>query len=403
MRPWVLPSPTAIPVPPPPADAGHVRRAATAADRALVRRWSDGGATAPWTSLNLDLVSQTTLTPPRVSRGYALVSVAMYDAVVAARAWQKRYGSSSYPSAEAAIAGAASRVLAYLFPQRPRASFDRLAAEAARSRVLAGKSYPADVAAGLDLGRGVAQAVIARARRDGSDRTWHGRIPSGRDHWAPTRPGADPADPLARTWRTWVLRSPSEFRPPRPPVFGSRRFVAEAREVLELRTRLTPEQMRIARFWEGGPGTPLPPGVWNEVALAYVKRDRLGPLESARVFALLNVAMADTGVATWDAKYAYWTPRPETAIRRLGLGHGWKPFLVTPSFPAYVSAHSAYSGAASVVLARLFPRDAAAFRLKARQAGISRLYGGIHYRSDHTEGIKLGRRVGSLVLRRAGL
>jgi membrane-associated phospholipid phosphatase len=199
-----------------------------------------------------------------------------------------------------------------------------------------------------------------------------------------------------------VLRSGSEVRAPAPPRFGSPRFLAEARELIRLRRTLTPQEMRIAKFWEGGVGSPLPPGVWNEVALAYVRRDRLDTAESARVFALLNIAMADTGVAVWDTKYAYWSARPESAIRSLGLAPGWRPFLATPAFPSYVSAHSAYSGAASEVLAAVFPKDAAAFRAKAIEAGLSRLYGGIHYRSDHVAGLAMGRAIGRLVVARAG-
>jgi len=110
--------------------------------------------------------------------------------------------------------------------------------------------------------------------------------------------------------------------------------------------------------------------------------------------------MADTAVATWDAKYAYWAPRPETAMRDLGVDRHWRPFLTTPPFPSYVSAHSSFSGAASEILATLFPRDAAAFRATAVQAGMSRLYGGIHYRFDHDAGLTLGRRIGQLVLHR---
>jgi hypothetical protein len=211
--------------------------------------------------------------------------------------------------------------------------------------------------------------------------------------------GSEIGEPLAGTWQTWVLRSPSEFRPLAPPRFGSPRFLVEAREVVALKATLTPEQMRIAKFWEGGVGSPLPPGVWNDVALAYVRRDRLGAVQATRVFALLNVALSDTAVATWDAKYAYWQPRPDTAIADLGIAPGWEPFLATPPFPAYVSAHSSFSGAASEILAALFPRDAATFRAKAEAAGLSRLHGGIHYRSDHTAGLTLGRKVARVVLK----
>jgi hypothetical protein len=294
-------------------------------------------------------------------------------------------------------------MLEYLFPERPAAELDRLAAQAGEAQVLGGSASASGVQAGLALGRKIAAEGIERARRDGSGRAWRGVRPRGARFWAPP-PGTRQrlVDPLAGTWGTWVLSSGSEFRAPPPPRFGSARFVADTRELIRLRRTLTPQQMRIAKFWEGGVGSPLPPGVWNEVALAYVRRDRLDTAQSARVFALLNIAMADTGVAAWDTKYAYSTARPETAIRSLGLAREWTPFLATPPFPSYVSAHSAYSGAASEVLAAFFPKDAAAFRAKAIEAGLSRLYGGIHYRSDHVAGLVMGRAIGRLVIERAG-
>lgn len=392
---WAISSPSAVPVP------GGRARAALAAGS--VRRPRERSATAQWTELNLALVSSRgTVDPPRASRGYALVSVAMYDAVVSASYWRHRRDQAHggpYPSVDAAVAGAASRVLAYLFPERPEASFDRLAEQSAEARVRDGSTSPGAARAGLALGRAVAERVIRHARTDGADRVVQSPRPHGAAFWAPVAgTGQRPIEPSARNWRGWVITSGAQFRAPAPPAFGSARYLAEARELVRLRRHLTPAQKRIAKFWEGGVGSPLPPGVWNEVALAYVRRDRMNTADAARVFALLNVAMADTGIATWDTKYAYWTARPENAIRSLGLARNWKPFLATPAFPSYVSAHSAYSGAASEVLAAIFPKDAAAFRAKARQAGLSRLYGGIHFRSDHVAGIAIGRKIGRLVI-----
>ena len=117
--------------------------------------------------------------------------------------------------------------------------------------------------------------------------------------------------------------------------------------------------------------------------------------------ALLNVAMADAGVAAWDAKYAYWSPRPENAIRDLGLDRRWNPYLVTPFFPAYVSGHATYSGAAGEVLAHLFPGEAPLFKAKAEEAAMSRMYGGIHFRSDSEVGLRMGRAIGRRVVERA--
>jgi len=170
---------------------------------------------------------------------------------------------------------------------------------------------------------------------------------------------------------------------------------------VRLKANLTAEHERIANFWAGGQGTPLPPGVWNQVMFDYVRRHKLTVPRQTRVFALMNVAMADAGVAAWDAKFKYWNLRPENVVRDLGLTKNWKPLLDTPFFPAYVSGHSTYSSAAGEVMAHLFPDDAKLWRAKGAEAGISRLYGGIHFRSDNVAGSRMGREIGRLTVRRA--
>ena len=160
------------------------------------------------------------------------------------------------------------------------------------------------------------------------------------------------------------------------------------------------DQERIARYWEGGEGTPLPAGIWNRIVIDYLRDHEVLGAEAVRALALVNVALADAGVAAWDSKYVYWTPRPENGIREL-IDPNWKPLLRTPLFPAYVSGHSTYSAAVAVVLAHLFPDDADRFRAMGEEAGLSRLYGGIHWRSDHTEGSRMGRQIGGMVVERA--
>lgn len=305
----------------------------------------------------------------------------------------------SYPSEHAAIAGAASRLLAYLNPELPAARFDQLAQEAAMSRVWAGAASPSDVDAGLALGRAVAEEVIAH-EADGSHATWDGSRPpgigDGPEFWEPA-PGsaAPPTQPLAGTWTAWVLDSGDQLRAEAPPPFGSEEFRAQVQAVLDARAKLTSEQHAIADFWAGGVDTPLPPGIWNQVALDYVRRDQLSTPRSARVFALLNVALSDAGAACWDTKFAYWFPRPVTAIRDLGLDPDWEPYLQTPSFPSYASGHSTYSGAAAEVLGHLFPDDADELRARADEAAISRLYGGIHFPIDNQRGLEMGPNSGS--------
>lgn len=429
-RPWVLPKADAVSVPPPPEKDSPAARTELARMKALASSGAtpqkraarrDAGllAVEPWLQGALERVSLgSTKDPPSSSRAYALVSVAMFDAEVAAAHYQGVYRrdpppgagagedlprGSSYPSDRAAIAGAAARVLGYLFPEYPAGRWDLIARRQARLRVVSGASFPTDERAGLTLGRRIGEMVIARARRDGRDTLhWDGRRPRGVGTWRPP-PGslARPVQPVAGNWRPWVLKNGSELRPPAPPAYGTPRFAAEAREVLRIGNRLTEEQKRIALFWASGQGTSLPAGFWNEIALGYAREARFDPARTTRLFALLNVALADAGSAAWDAKYAYWSPRPINAIRDLGLDQDFKPFLPTPDFPAYVSGHSTYSAAAAEVLARVFPEVASFVRAKAREAGLSRIYGGIHYAADNEAGLRLGRAVAQKVLTRA--
>ena len=428
---WVLSAPDEIAVPEPPSDADvrdettELRRLAgerTPEVEERIKRWNPDLALKPWLDLNLELVAAGVKDPPLASRGYSLTTVAIYDALVATYHWKYEYGRKppsgvtslvppgpdpSYPSEHAAIAGAASRILTYLFPDRAVGLFDTMAEEAAESRVQAGANYRSDVEAGLALGRAVADKVLARARTDGAERRWDGSRPpgvgTGPAFWEPP-PGAvtPPTQPLAGTWKTWVLTSGSQFRPSRPAAIthGSPEQLAELREVMDVRARITPEQERIARFWVGGQGSALPPGLWNQVALVYLANGRQSAPRAARVLAALNVAEHDAAVAVWDTKFAYWSPRPINAIRDLGLDPNWKPLLNTPAFPSFVSGHSGYSAAAADVLSYFFPSERATLQAKAEEAALSRLYAGIHPRADNQFGLDLGHKVGKAVVER---
>jgi membrane-associated phospholipid phosphatase len=215
----------------------------------------------------------------------------------------------------------------------------------------------------------------------------------------------------------------SFMRPPGPPSLDSAQWVADYNEVKALGAAngasRTPEQSLIALFWSDGPGTETPPGHWNRVA-QHVSADRRSSLEeTARLFALLNIAMADAAICAWDAKYTYNFWRPVTAIRN-GEADGnpatvadpsWTSFIVTPPFPDYVSGHSTFSGAAATVLAKFYGTDKISFTLgsdglpgvtrpftsysaAAREAAISRLYAGIHFRTASEDGLAAGIAIG---------
>ena len=427
-QPWVLESGSSIEVPPPPKEGSSLARKDIDELRAAVKSRGKGEedraralerqpAVEPWLRDTLSFVAARAKDPPTASRNYALVSVAMHDAAVAAWHWKYKYrreapsedalfepsADPSYPSEHAAIAGAASRVLEHLYPEEPAARLERQAREITGSRVAAGVAYPSDVDAGMALGHEVAERVIQRADNDGSDRKWNGKRPGpGPRYWEPP-PGsaARPVQPLAGTWRTWVMKSGSQFRPPPPPRVGTPGFLEEVRATIRAQEDLTEEQKRAAKFWQGGDGTSLPPGIWIQVVLEQLRREPLTTPRTTRLFALLNVAQADAGVAAWDAKYKYWYPRPENGIRDSGVDKQWKPYVETPLFPAYVSGHATYSGAAGEVLAHAFPRDSKLWRARAQEAAMSRVWGGIHWPVDGEFGISMGRKIGRLVVERA--
>ncbi len=428
---WVLESGSEVRVPPPPKPGSgaeetdrrrlkDARAKGTQEEEQVARSYTRAPVVEPWIEQNIQLVASKPKDVPASSRSYSNTAVAMYDAVVAASHWQRAYkrkpppGDSlvprssefSYPSEHAAIAGAASRVLAYLYPDYPKARLEERAEDASNALVAAGAVYPSDVEAGLELGRRVGDRVVAHAKKDGAETIrWDGKRPRGPEHWEPP-PGSTgkPNRPEAGRWKTWISDPVSRFLPKPPPKYGSKEFVANAREVMRTKEQLTPEQKRLADFWEGMEGTALPQGIWNRVLIEYVRDKKQSVPEQARTFALFNVALADAGGAIWYAKYqtGWWDPRPINAIRDLGLDKRWKSYLdPTPLFPAYPSGTSGYSGAAGEMLTHLFPDDAEMWRSRAREAGMSRFWGGVHWKIDVTAGLDVGRNVARGVVEHA--
>jgi membrane-associated phospholipid phosphatase len=435
---WVLAAGNEIAVPIPPArdsdkaraDLRAVQLAATkrtASTRNLVDKWSGPLPTKPWTQTAFDLVSKGPVDPPLATRNYALLHVAMADAVIAAYQWKYEYEvkapagvttlvpaspDPSYPSEHAAIAGAASKVLAYLFPGAAASRFDGMAADAARSRVDAGTNTPSDVEAGLALGRAVADKVIAYAKADGAGTPWNGRRPAGitdaKGFWQPA-PGVTsaPIDPEAGGWKGWVLADNAVFRPPPPPAYNSAELKAAAQDAVEVRRNLTEDQKRVAKFWEGGDGTRSPGGLTLTVALPDLekaageggKATRWTLPQATRALAMLTTALADAGIAAWDASYAYWYPRPENVVRDLGVDRSYAPFLPTPPSPGYPSDSAAYAGAAEVVMTYLFPKRAGEVRARAVEQIVARVYAGTEWRFDSASQ-DAGRRISQLVMAR---
>ncbi len=355
-------------------------------------RWEKGAALPiPWTELQLHLFVKHKQAPSRGARALALVHVAMADAYHSARKSDKDVNIAVHQSA--------SQVLAHLFPSEED-FFQKLYARLT-------SNFPKDISASAVIGAQAADRAIERALNDGAQRGWDGNrlqwYGEGRFYgpgsWEPTAPYFyyPPEEPFAPTWKPWALNSASQFRPEPPPAYGSDEFLSALREVLDVTRTLTPEQFGQAKFWVDGNGSVTPAGHWNQIAIEALIGFDADDESAIDLLAALNVAMADTFIAAWESKYHYWFIRPSTAARKM-LNIQFEPPILTPPFPSYVSGHAATSGAAAKVLSKAFPNRAGEFKGLGEQAAMSRLYGGIHFRFDNDEGLKLGRKVATHVM-----
>jgi hypothetical protein len=456
-RTWLVPSVNGLlPSPPPGNNSASTRTdirellqlqsQRTDAIREIVEFWDEQGGVPAWSQILLDKIRETNTNPVLAARALALFHTALADATIAVWNAKFRYRRlqpsrlnrrldciseidhrlPAYPSEHAAVAAAALAVLSYLYPAQTapvngrRLTFPAAANEAAASRLWAGANYRSDLGPGWLIGQAVGKLAVARGQVDGSASVWNGTgRPDGPQYWVPTPPGniANPLLPLAGNWTPWLLQSGDQFRSPVPPglqgTFPSDLFLQETQEVYDISTNLTPEQLQIANFWADGPGTFTPPGHWTQFTLMHLAETEFSAPRAARVLALQGVGVADSAIACWESKFFYWLMRPITAIRTMAGQPFHNPDYLspvgTPPFPAYTSGHSTFSGCSAKLLEQLFPGGRVpdafdqniSFEEAAEQAAISRVYGGIHYRSDSDEGIVCGRAIADLVIQRA--
>jgi hypothetical protein len=411
------------------------------------------------------------LGPTRASRALAIVHIAIFEAVNAIDGGYRSYvGLPRAPasaSKSAAVAQAAHDTLVAMFPSQA-ATFDaRLAAE------LAAIGNTTARAKGIKVGRDAAARILARRAADGA------ATPEpiiGVDYTESLDPGRWRHDPVSQLlvvlgyhWKEvtpFAMRRADEFRAPPPPAMDSQEYAAAFDEVKALGgdgvvtpTVRSAEQTEIGIYWayDGRPSLCAPPRLYNQIAVR-IARDRgttSSALRLARLLALVNVAMADAGIAVWDSKFHHNLWRPITGIREsdpgtgpTGLGDGnddtagdpaFSPLGApasnltgpnfTPPFPAYPSGHAGFGGALFQILRRFYGTDAISFRFVSdefngettdnagnprpvverrftslsqaeEENGQSRIYLGIHWAFDKTEGIVMGNRVADAVYAR---
>jgi hypothetical protein len=411
------------------------------------------------------------LGPGRAARAMAIVHIAIFEAANSVVGGYKSYlGLPRAPqgtSIDAAIAQAAHDTLAAMFPSQRAAFLAEL-----NNDLAAVTDVPARLK-GIILGKVAAFAILAKTRNDGSN---HEEPVVNVDYIPSNDPGKWRQDPISQIplalgakWggvKPLVLTSGRQFRAPAPPPISSAAYATAINEVKRLggdglpggtATERTADQTFAGIFWayDGTPSLCAPPRLYNQIAVQIADQMGTTGIEFVRLLALVNVAMADAGIAIWESKFHYNYWRPITGIREAdegtgpsGLGDGndgttgdptFSPLGApasnlqgpnfTPPFPAYPSGHAGFGGSLFQILRRFYGTDDIAFTFISdefngktmdnngnirpliprsfnllseaeEENGQSRIYLGIHWSFDKTEGIKQGRRVADYVFSR---
>jgi len=375
-----------------------------------------------WNRILLQAVRANRSPPPLASRNLAIMHTAMYDAVNSIyrthQPFRIEVEAAPGTSPEAAAAAAAHGTLTSLYP-RQKQYFDR---ELAVS--LADLPQDASRERGTSLGSFVARKILAWRSQDGSANQQPFHMRKGIGFWEPTPPAFQ--SPLLPGWgavKPFAIQGPPPM--PAPPSLTSAAYTRAFMEVKALGGRhgsaRTADETEIAHFWADGEGTVTPPGHWNEIAQTVALARGQTLAENARMFALLNIGLADAAILCWVCKFTHCYWRPITGIQQAdkdgnpntALDPNWQPLLKTPPFPAFTSGHSSFSGTAAMVLADFCGNDQftfsstsagatrgySSFWQAAEEAGRSRIYGGIHWDFDNTDGLASGRKLGAFVAR----
>jgi membrane-associated phospholipid phosphatase len=359
-----------------------------------------------WQGEAQTLVAAARLDATAAARIYAALAVGQYRAVMDADGKfdvegtlpEHGLGTGGRRLLEArrgAVAGASAAVLSYFFPSTA-ASLE------ARVRTI-GAAGPGSVhphfTRGLEIGRDAGTAMVVRLEADRFTTPWTGTFPVGPDTWSPN-PGAAPIGATLAGATPYLLASADQFRPAAPPEFGSPAFQAAVAEIRTLVDNRTPEQLAVATLWNYAAGTLTPPGYWMLTAGTYIGEDRLDERAATHVFAVLGATMYDAFIGCFDAKYHYLTPRPSQAdpaiVAPPRLPTGRVPLL--PNHPSYPAGHSCNAAAAATVLTHFFPDRGADLAGQVTDAGLARMYAGIHYRFDVAAGQQLGAAVADWVI-----
>jgi hypothetical protein len=395
-----------------------------------------------WDGLALELVRHTaTYSPPVAARAFGYIGVAVYEATASGSdhlltlagqlngltATPQRAAGQTYDDAviiDAALSFAVAKYFDNTGPTGQRA----ITAAQAKWDADAAVGVPADVVErSVAYGRAVASHIYDWSQSDGGTVITnmgfplHYDLAKGADKWVPTSTIGQQQLPLLPDWgnvRPFAMPKGAScaLDPPLPYSEDPQSaFYKEAYEVYRTVKNLTPEEKATARFWsDDAMLSTTPPGHWISIGLQLISQAKLSLEDGVDLMARLGIVEGDAFIGCWQAKYQYDLVRPITYIKRL-IDPKWDTFLITPPFPEYPSGHSTASGAAATVLTAFFggnyafddatgsrdglnPRHQSSFWAAAQQAGISRLFGGIHYRTAIVRGLEQGRCIGAFAV-----
>jgi hypothetical protein len=399
-----------------------------------------------WNKNLSEIIIRDIFTPPVASRIYAYTNIAAYEALVPAHPDFQSLGGQLH---ELPPLPQPDPKKEYYFPVASIKAFSTVCKKltlVAQNTEEYEKQYVEQVkkigirkdilANSLAYGQQVGQHILAWAAQDHYLETRalsrHSLLRE-KGKWQPTPPDYMPAvEPHWGMIRPFVMDSAAQCQPQAPTAYDSvpaSQFYREARQVYALSQEKDPEKELIARFWDDNPNTSFtkghvtyfkqkltPGGHWLSIATTAIKNKKLNLMQAAEAYVLVTTALADGFISCWDAKYKFVHIRPETFIEE-HIDQDWDPLIQTPPFPEFPSGHSVISAAAATALTHLFG-DQYAFTdstqlvlgLPARQfqsfyeasdeAGMSRIYGGIHFMPANRYGAQLGREVGQLVASR---
>ena len=360
------------------ADTGTTVAAKQSTDQSATKFW-EVGASVGWNRHAATLMDRR---QADAIRFMAYISMAQYRAAEAAQA-----APGPHPPIAAAIGGASAAIMRELFPL-DGADIDRWLAEQRAADRWPGAKHD-DFAAGVAIGRSVAAAVRAHMLTDNWTLTSPGTPPTGAGRWA-----YNPGGPIARGGfgaRAFYLSSPNQFLPAPPPAFGSAAFLAALAEVRQISDTRTPAQLALAQYWHLAQ-SPRSAEAMNSIARRFIIQYRRKDADAARILFLMNSAAFDAAIGCFHAKFTYWYIRPTQADPMIRLA------VPLPPHPAYPSAHSCLSGASTTVMSAMFPSEARYLSDVAQEAGLSRVYAGLHYWFDAEAGLHLGAQVAGLAI-----